>query len=106
MDVAVYIIKQEKKNIPLEYWQKEKLNYDRLYLDLLIRLLRDEWKEIEDHSRVDIFIDTFKTKKISKEIIRRSSLHLVVTLLSVNSSRLPGDLVTGTSKDLHSNSFS
>lgn len=66
LDVVIYVIRQDKKFIPLEYYQKDELNYEKLYLDLLIKLLRDEWG-LEKYNQVTVIVDTFKTKTISKD---------------------------------------
>lgn len=43
LDIVIYIIRQDKKIIPVKYWQKNKLNYEQLYLDLLINSLVNTW---------------------------------------------------------------
>jgi len=73
-DVVVYVIRQDKRIIPFEYWEQDKLNYEKLYLALLIRLLRDEWN-LKEQAQVSVILDTFKTKNITKdEMIKHTRL--------------------------------
>jgi len=66
LDIIIYVIRQDKKFIPFQYYKKNKLDYEKLYLDLLIKLLKEEWN-LEEHNQVSVILDTFKTKKISKD---------------------------------------
>ncbi len=61
LDILIYVIRQDKRFIPFKYFEKDKLNYEKLYLDLVIKLLRDEWN-LEKHDSVSIMADYFKTK--------------------------------------------
>lgn len=74
LDIVIYVIRQDKKFIPFKYYQKDKLNYEKLYLDLLIKLLKDEWG-LEKYNQVTVVADTFKTKIILKdEMIKKTRL--------------------------------
>ncbi len=68
LDLVIYIIKQDKKFIPLKYFNGSKLNYEKLYIDILTKLLTDEW-DITRHDTVSVTIDAFKTKTSKQEII-------------------------------------
>jgi hypothetical protein len=58
-------VKQDKKIIPFKYWQKDMLNYEKLYVDLLIKLLIDKW-DLQGREQISVILDNFKTKIISK----------------------------------------
>ena len=70
LDIVIYAIRQDKKFIPHNYFKKGKLNYDKLYLDLLIRILRDEWN-LENRDNISIMADYFHTKTdMPKKILK------------------------------------
>lgn len=75
IDVVIYIIYQDKKVIPRQYYYKEKLNYERLYLEMLTILLRDEWK-LKGQKQITVTADTFKTKMDKEKIIEKVLLSL------------------------------
>lgn len=61
LDIVIYAIRQDKKFIPYKYFEEDKLNYEKLYLDLLIKLIRDEW-DLKKHDNISIMADYFHTK--------------------------------------------
>lgn len=67
-NIEVGIVLQYKATLKHHYFEKEKLNYDRLYLDLVKLLLTKAWKYI-DKDIVIVTLDTFATKRINKEDI-------------------------------------
>lgn len=66
LDIVIYIIRQDKKIIPVKYWQKNKLNYEQLYLDLLINSLVNTWS-LTERNQVSVILDSFQTKLIPKD---------------------------------------
>jgi len=70
LDIVIYIIRQDKKIIPFKYWQKDKLNYEQLYLDLLIKLLKDVWN-LEGHNKITVLVDYFTTKMDKNTMVHK-----------------------------------
>lgn len=68
IDVVIYILRQDKKHLPFEYFTKKTLNYESLYLHLLVRLLKDVW-DLEQHDSISITVDKFQTKMEKKQIV-------------------------------------
>jgi hypothetical protein len=68
-DIQIYAIYQLKNQLSKDYFHKEKLLYDKLYLDLLNYLLLNEWNYFDDKI-VIVTMDSFRPGKIKKgEII-------------------------------------
>jgi hypothetical protein len=64
-DIQIYAISQLKNQLPKEYFDKEKLLYEKLYLDLLNYLLVNEWNYF-DNKIVIVTLDTFKPKQLKR----------------------------------------
>ena len=68
-DIQIYAISQLKDQLLKEYFDKEKLLYDKLYLDLLNHLLLNEWNYFDDKIIITT-LDAFRPGKVKKgEII-------------------------------------
>lgn len=68
IDVVIYILRQDKKHIPFEYFTKNALNYEKLHVQLLTRLLKDVWN-LDQYDAISVTIDKFQTKTSKKKII-------------------------------------
>lgn len=64
-DIQIYAISQSKDQLPKEYFKKQKLLYDKLYLDLLSYLLVNEWNYF-DNKIIIMTLDSFRTAKVKK----------------------------------------
>lgn len=70
-DIEIYCCTQQKNLLSNIYFPKQKLNYDKLYLDLLSDLLVNQW-HYRDQKIIILTLDTFKTKKINKQKISQT----------------------------------
>ena len=52
--------------LPFKYFQQHKLNYDRLYFDLLSNLLINEWN-FKKYNHISINLDNFNTHTLNKK---------------------------------------
>lgn len=64
-DIQIYAISQLKNQLPKDYFDKDKLLYEKLYLDLLNYLLVNEWNYF-DNKIIIVTLDTFKPKQIKR----------------------------------------
>ncbi|HEX9722450.1 MAG TPA: DUF3800 domain-containing protein [Candidatus Paceibacterota bacterium] len=64
-DVQIYAITQIKHQLPHDYFAKDQLLYDKLYLDLLKILLVNEW-DYHDEEIVVTTMDTYRPRLLKR----------------------------------------
>ena len=67
-DIQIYCNLIYKSNLNKTYFDKNRLNYDQLYFDLVLRLLTQIIRKTDD-GMIIITLDAFKTKKIDKNLL-------------------------------------
>jgi hypothetical protein len=92
-NIKIGIVLQEKRELGQDYYFKGKLNYDKLYLNLVRTLLLNTWKYV-DREVVIVTLDTFTTKRISKQNISET----IKTELKLKNPNVNFDVRFGTSE--------
>lgn len=92
--IKVGAVIQYKKSVSHNFYHKGQLNYDKLYLELVRKLLEKTWK-YEDKEIVIVTLDTFITKTINKEDI----VHSLKTELKLKNPGSNFNISFGTSEE-------
>jgi len=92
-NIEIGVAMQEKRELGQGYYFKGKLNYDKLYLNLVKTLLLNTWKYV-DKEVVIVTLDTLTTKRISKQNISET----IKTELKLKNPNVNFDVRFGTSE--------